>query len=70
MTIETVLFGKRALVQSVEHLKLFQRKQELVSAAVALRDQPENPVLRDIMGKIVRVNRTIQSRGAFVQYLE
>lgn len=70
MAIETVLFGKRAVVKSVEDLKLFQRKQDLVAAATAMRAQPENPVFHDIMSKIIRINRTIRARGAFVQYME
>ncbi len=70
MTIETVLYGKRAIVRNEEELKLFKRKEGLVAAAVTLRGQPDNPVFRDIMGKLIRLNRKIQSKGIFVQYLE
>lgn len=70
MTIETVLYGKRAIVRNEEELKLFKRKEGLVAAAVTLRGHPDNPLIRDIMGKIIRLNRKIESKGLFVQYLE
>jgi len=70
MTIETILYGKRALVRNEKELKMHLRKQELVAAATAMSDQPENPVFQNIVNKIIRVNRTIKARGAYVQFLD
>jgi hypothetical protein len=71
MTIETVLYGKRAIVRNEEELKLFKRKEILVAAARTLYAyQPGSPVLRDVMGKLSRLNRKIESKGFYVQYLE
>jgi hypothetical protein len=72
MTIETILYGKRAIVRNEEELKLFKRKEGLVAAARTLRahNQPDSYVMRSVMGKIIRLNRKIESKGLFVQYLE
>jgi len=72
MSIQTVLFGKRATVKSIEHLKMFQRKEQLVKEAMALNalgaGNPES--LSAVMAKIIRLNRKIQRQGAFVIYAE
>jgi hypothetical protein len=51
---------------------LFKRKEGLVAAARTLRahNQPDSAVMRSVMGKIIRLNRKIESKGLFVQYLE
>lgn len=65
--IETVLFGKRALVPSVEFLKLMKTKEALIDEAMrAARHQEDTS---KAVGKIIRHNRKIAKTGQFVTYL-
>lgn len=70
MAIETVLYGKRAIVRNEKELKMHLLKQELVLEAAAMRGQPIGPAINQIMGKIIRINRKIKSTGAHVQFLD
>jgi hypothetical protein len=71
MTIETVLYGKRALVRNEKELKMHLRKQELVAAMASMRGQTISRVISDkIMGEIISINRKIERTGAYVQFLD
>jgi len=72
VSIQTVLFGKRATVNSMEHLKMFQKKEQLVREATTLNalGAGSQDALSAIVSKIIRLNRKIQRQGAFVIYSE
>ena len=70
MAIETVLYGKRAIVSNEKELQLRLRKQELVLAAAAMGDQPDESVFSEIVEKIIRINRKLASIGNSVQFLD
>jgi 2,4-dienoyl-CoA reductase-like NADH-dependent reductase (Old Yellow Enzyme family) len=73
--VEMVLFGKRALVDA-DMVKKMTKKQELVSSAQRLQSvmnavpKEAEPILQkqlqEIMGKIIRLNRTIRKNVQFV----
>ena len=73
--VEMVLFGKRALVDA-DMVKKMTKKQELVSSAQRLQSvmnavpKEAEPILQkqlqEIMGKIIRLNRTIRKNVQFI----
>lgn len=74
--IETVLFGKRALVPTAEFLKLMKTKEALVEEATAVQNAAKQmraaehlEAISKVVGKILRVNRKIAKSGQFVTYL-
>ena len=69
MAIETVLYGKRAIVSNEKELRLRLRKQELVLAAAAMGDQPDESVFSEIVEKLIHINRKLASTGNSVQFL-
>jgi hypothetical protein len=74
--IETVLFGKRALVPSAEFLKLMKTKEALVEEATAVQKAAKQMCAAEhleatckVFAKIQRINRKIAKSGQFVTYL-
>jgi hypothetical protein len=56
----------------MEHLKMFQKKEQLVREATTLNalGAGSQDALSAIVSKIIRLNRKIQRQGAFVIYSE
>jgi DNA-directed RNA polymerase subunit H (RpoH/RPB5) len=77
MAIETVLFGKLALVPSVEFLKLMKRKEALIDEAIAIKNLGRSMSASEhieatskLAGKIIALNRKIAATGQYVTYLD
>lgn len=69
MAIQTVLFGKPAIVPTPEFLTLMKRKEALVSSAAAFQRAGLQTEASKVVSKIVSINRKIAKTGLYVTYL-
>ena len=67
--VKIVIMGKDALVDA-DQVGKHSRKAELMKRAMKLQaqavDKPDHAELHDIMGKIVRLNKTIRKNVQFL----
>lgn len=67
--IETVLYGRRALVPTESFLKLMKTKEALVEEAKMFRAEGNLTGESETVCKILSLNRRIARTGLFVQYI-
>lgn len=67
--IETVLYGRRALVPNEKLLKLAKTKEALVEEAKRFRAEGNLTGESETVCKIISLNRKIRRTGLFVEYI-
>lgn len=63
--VQITISGKQALVDA-DQVSKHLRKQALVKSAMAAQKNNDQPLLMEIMGKIIRLNRTIRQNVKFI----